>query len=211
MWRQAAPLFVLPAFSHSPSSCVHLRRRPAQGLAAASTCRSRWASWPQRPDRRPAASRPRVRGRALALGRAAAGARGAGDQPGLALGRRPALPSAAARQRRRGGPGPGAQVVRAQHLLDVVRQFPPERRDGGPEPAPADGWLRLAAQAPETGACCPDLADMRGQAGVRRALETVAAGGHSLLFCGPIRPSQGQGRGPAQDHTPTEDWHRCSS
>jgi magnesium chelatase family protein len=33
--------------------------------------------------------------------------------------------------------------------------------------------------------CGPDLADLRGQIGARRALEVAAAGGHSLLMIGP--------------------------
>ncbi|QIT56938.1 YifB family Mg chelatase-like AAA ATPase [Aquisalimonas sp. 2447] len=43
------------------------------------------------------------------------------------------------------------------------------------------------AQATPTEAVCslPDLADVRGQAGARRALEIAAAGGHSLLLSGP--------------------------
>ncbi len=44
-------------------------------------------------------------------------------------------------------------------------------------PAPAQSPLRLNA--------APDLAQVRGQAGARRALEIAAAGGHSLLFIGP--------------------------
>lgn len=44
-----------------------------------------------------------------------------------------------------------------------------------------------AANATPTEAACslPDLADVRGQAGARRALEIAAAGGHSLLLSGP--------------------------
>jgi len=44
-------------------------------------------------------------------------------------------------------------------------------------PAPEQSPLRLNAG--------PDLAQVRGQAGARRALEIAAAGGHSLLFIGP--------------------------
>jgi magnesium chelatase family protein len=36
-----------------------------------------------------------------------------------------------------------------------------------------------------TGPSLPDLADLRGQSGLRRALEVAAAGGHSLLVAGP--------------------------
>jgi len=76
---------------------------------------------------------------------------------------------------------PGAQVVRARHLLNVVRQFvrePPMDEDDG-------GWLPLTGSAPVAAAAYPDLCDVKGQAGARRALEIAAAGGHSLLLIGP--------------------------
>ncbi|MDB5752823.1 MAG: Mg chelatase, subunit ChlI, partial [Ramlibacter sp.] len=79
---------------------------------------------------------------------------------------------------------PGAQVVRARHLLDVVGQFLPAR-NGVPAAGAPPGWVRLEGGAPDTAACHPDLADVRGQAGARRALEIAAAGGHSLLLLGP--------------------------
>ena len=81
---------------------------------------------------------------------------------------------------------PGARVVRAGHLLDVVRQFVPPPADGAPaaDPSPG-GWCPIAACAPAAAACYPDLADVKGQAGARRALEIAAAGGHSLLLMGP--------------------------
>lgn len=76
---------------------------------------------------------------------------------------------------------PGLAVYRARHLLDVVAQFVP----GADGAAPAEGWARMpaATRAPEP--AYPDLADVKGQAAARRALEIAAAGGHSLLMVGP--------------------------
>ncbi|WP_119963974.1 YifB family Mg chelatase-like AAA ATPase [Simplicispira lacusdiani] len=77
---------------------------------------------------------------------------------------------------------PGAQVWRARHLLDVVRQFLPP----GGEPAAEDGgWQRLDTLPRPVAARYADLADVKGQAAARRALEIAAAGGHSLLLSGP--------------------------
>ena len=69
-----------------------------------------------------------------------------------------------------------ARVLVAGHLRDVCRF--------------ARGLEPLAAASPMQSpslrvGLAPDLADVRGQAGARRALEIAAAGEHSLLLIGP--------------------------
>ncbi len=108
---------------------------------------------------------------------------------------------------------PDQEIYGAHHLLDVVRRFQPAAtaadnaatdsgggsgdgaaRDQGQSPSSDDstapgGWSRMHAVAPLAANGGPvayaDLADVRGQAGARRALEIAAAGGHSLLMVGP--------------------------
>jgi magnesium chelatase family protein len=79
---------------------------------------------------------------------------------------------------------PTAEVYRAQHLSDVVAHFAKAELKGL---VATDGWCRIEAPAVYTTTVKhgPDLADVKGQAGPRRALEIAAAGGHSLLLVGP--------------------------
>jgi len=83
---------------------------------------------------------------------------------------------------------PGATVYQAAHLLDVVQAFAPRdteaREDPGPS-ATALGWSRVQTAPRVNAVDYPDLIDVKGQSGAKRALEIAAAGGHSMLMTGP--------------------------
>lgn len=74
---------------------------------------------------------------------------------------------------------PGVRVFRAQHLLDAVAAL----QAGTAAPA-TPGWTALAPTPLPPPASHPELADVKGQAAAKRALEIAAAGGHSLLLVG---------------------------
>ena len=78
----------------------------------------------------------------------------------------------------------GAQVWRARHLLDVARQFAPAGSTLAEAATEDEGWRRVEAAAAQAAGSGPDLAEVKGQAAARRALEIAAAGSHSLLLVG---------------------------
>lgn len=84
---------------------------------------------------------------------------------------------------------PGVTVYRVAHLLDVVRRFPAAGGMAADDATAegATGWQRAlqCTTVVQSDAASPDLADVKGQAAARRALEIAAAGGHSLLLSGP--------------------------
>ena len=76
---------------------------------------------------------------------------------------------------------PGTRVYRVQNLQALVQAL------ASNDPAnPAWQALQVQSQLPQqTSVDAGDLQDIKGHAGVKRALEIAAAGGHSLLMVGP--------------------------
>ena len=164
--------------SASPSTW---RRPTCPRSRAASTCRSRWASWPPTGRSTPQRlARLRVRRRAVAGRRTAAGARRAGAGPGRAARRR--------RSARLVLPTDSAQAAAQVRGLDVrarrhacCRWCSAACRATTRRPLPRAAARRRRRRPP----AAPDLRDVKGQAAAKRALEIAAAGGHSLLLVGP--------------------------
>ena len=75
---------------------------------------------------------------------------------------------------------PDIEIYSAHHLLDVVRQFLP----GDSVPEILNGWQKVIPSDRRQAPLYPDLADVKGQAAARRALEIAAAGKHSILMMG---------------------------
>jgi magnesium chelatase family protein len=74
----------------------------------------------------------------------------------------------------------GLEVIPLDHVVQLRALG-----EGQVEPLPPEQALDLTVEGPASAEAEGDLADLRGQPALRRALEIAAAGGHSMLLLGP--------------------------
>lgn len=86
----------------------------------------------------------------------------------------------------------GRRLVVASEAASRAARVPQSEVIGAPDIltlcAHLNGAQPLATSEPDALSCSqiyPDLSEVIGQSGARRALEIAASGGHNLLFCGP--------------------------
>jgi len=79
----------------------------------------------------------------------------------------------------------GLDLHAARHLLDVVQALRRDDAEPAPDAPPRTPLPRAVAPPGEPAGPLPDLREVKGQSGAKRALEIAATGGHALLMIGP--------------------------
>jgi magnesium chelatase family protein len=92
--------------------------------------------------------------------------------------------------------GEAASVLAPRSLIALINHFRGVQVLGAPRPGPM-----LDGQG------CPDLRDVKGQEGAKRALEIAAAGGHNLFLSMTRGPSRHERASPTHDRKTCSLWN----